>query len=72
MHLKYIITLSPAQIVNIVQKIKVLKTLQLSVLKQYNPIGNKALLTNGVSTIFIKSEPALINGLRKFKNPLHY
>ena len=30
---------------------------------------NKTFLANGVSTLFINGKPAVINGLRKFKNP---
>ena len=31
--------------------------------------GNKTFLPNGVSTLFINGKRAVINGLRKFKNP---
>ena len=31
--------------------------------------GTKTLLANGVSTFFINGKPAVINGLRKLKNP---
>ena len=34
-----------------------------------NPNRNKTFLANGVSTYFIDGKPAVINGLRKFKNP---
>ena len=34
-----------------------------------NPISNKKYLANGVSINFINGKPAVINGLRKFKNP---
>ena len=34
-----------------------------------NPNGHKTLLANGVSTFFINGKTAVINGLRKFKNP---
>ena len=33
-----------------------------------NPNGNKTFLVNGISTFFINGKPAVINGLRKFKN----
>ena len=33
------------------------------------PNGNKTLLGNGISTIFINDKPVVINGLRKFENP---
>ena len=33
-----------------------------------NPNGNKIFLANRVSTLFIKSKLALINGLAKLKN----
>ena len=35
----------------------------------YNSNGNKSLLGSGVNTTFINDKPAVINGLRKFKNP---
>ena len=35
----------------------------------YNSIGNKTLLANRVSTLFINDKPAVINGLRKLRNP---
>ena len=31
-----------------------------------SPVGNKTLLADGVSTLFINGKPAVINGLRKF------
>ena len=34
-----------------------------------NSNANKILLARGVSTLFINCKPAVINGLRKFKNP---
>ena len=34
-----------------------------------NPNGNKIFLANSVSIFFINGKPAVINGLRKFKNP---
>ena len=34
-----------------------------------NPNGNKLLLANGLITLFIYGKPAVISGLRKFKNP---
>ena len=33
-----------------------------------NPNGTKTLLADGVIKIFINSKPAVINGLRKFRN----
>ena len=33
-----------------------------------NPNGTKTLLADGVIKIFINSIPAVINGLRKFRN----
>ena len=37
-----------------------------------NPKGKKAFLANGVSIFFINGKPAVINGLRKFKNPPYW
>ena len=34
-----------------------------------NPDGNKTLSAKGVSTVFINCKPAVVNGLRKVKNP---
>ena len=34
-----------------------------------NPNGNKNFLARGVSTLFINVKPAVINGLRKLRNP---
>ena len=34
-----------------------------------NPNGNKTFLPNGVSTLLINGEPAVINDLRKLENP---
>ena len=34
------------------------------------PNGMKILLANGVSTLFINGKPAVIDGLRKLRNPL--
>ena len=34
-----------------------------------NPKGTKTLLANGVCTFFINGKPAVINGLRKLRNP---
>ena len=34
-----------------------------------NPNGIKILLANGVSTVFINGKPAVINDLRKLRNP---
>ena len=34
-----------------------------------NPNGIKALLANGVNTFFINGKPAVINGLRRLRNP---
>ena len=34
-----------------------------------NPNGNKSLLANGTSKLFINGKPAAINGLRKLRNP---
>ena len=33
------------------------------------PNGNKTLLANGVSTLFVDGKPAAINGLKKLWNP---
>ena len=33
-----------------------------------NPNSNKTLLGGGVSSVLINGKPAVINGLRKFKN----
>ena len=35
-----------------------------------NPNGMKKLLARGISTLFINGKPAVINGLRKLRNPL--
>ena len=34
-----------------------------------NPNGMKTLTVNGVSSLFNNGKPAVINGLRKLKNP---
>ena len=34
-----------------------------------NPKGTKTLLANYVSTLFINSKPAVLNSLRKLRNP---
>ena len=34
-----------------------------------NPQCTKTLLANGISTFFINGKPAVINGLRKLRNP---
>ena len=34
-----------------------------------NPNGNKTYLGNGVIALFINGKPAVINGLRKLRNP---
>ena len=35
-----------------------------------NSNGIKTLLDNGLSTFFINSKPAVINGFKKLRNPL--
>ena len=37
-----------------------------------NPNGSKTLLADGIRTLFINGKPAVINGQRKFKNPLSW